>query len=66
MKSRAYILESMERTYSPVIICGSGTCMELTKAVCALLMREPNRSVDEAIKDVCRIYQQVQELTGLQ
>lgn len=57
--------EEMNNDAVSVKICGDGACMELTKAVCALLVREPQRSLNEAVEDVCRIYRYVRKQAGL-
>lgn len=48
-----------------MVLGNTRECVELTQAACTLLARDRNMSLEDAVKDVCQVYNYISELTQL-
>lgn len=48
-----------------MVVGNTRECVELTQAACALLARDRDMSLEDAVKDVCQVYTYISELTQI-
>lgn len=48
-----------------MVVGNTRECVELTQAACALLSRDRDMSLEDAVKDVCQVYTYISELTHM-
>lgn len=48
-----------------MVVGNTRECVELTQAACALLARDRDMSLEDAVKDVCQVYTYISEMTQL-